>query len=237
MSRNIKLVAFDVLGTLFSIESMRVLLPPIGLGGSDFELWWARILRDGCALSATGSFEPFDAVAEGALRAILAERDIAAREDYIDQALGGFANLDPYPDADAALALLKGRGLRLVTLGNGSAEPVRTLLKKVGLAHHFESSFSIDDVRLWKPRSEVYVLCARACGLEPEEMAMVSAHAWDIHGAREAGLHTAWPRQLERRWGTLFLPPDVMGDSLLEVAQGLIDQAPSLASSEQSANF
>ena len=67
-----RVVAFDVIETLFALEALRTRLEKAGLTGNALEWWFARTLRDGFALAATGDFQPFARVAEEALAPIFA---------------------------------------------------------------------------------------------------------------------------------------------------------------------
>ena len=51
-------------------------------------------------------------------------------------------------------------------------------------------------------------------------LAMVAVHAWDVHGAKQAGLVTGWADRLEGRWNAAMAHPDVTGSSLVEVVEG-----------------
>ncbi|HEX3650398.1 MAG TPA: hypothetical protein VHV49_18385, partial [Pseudonocardiaceae bacterium] len=59
-----------------------------------------------------------------------------------------------------------------------------------------------------------------------EEITLVAAHAWDIHGAHQAGLVTGWVSRLEGRFPPVFAPPDVTGAGLLEVVEALLALRP-----------
>jgi 2-haloacid dehalogenase len=53
-------------------------------------------------------------------------------------------------------------------------------------------------------------------------MALVAVHAWDCHGAKRAGALAGWCARLEHKPGDVFLPADVTGESLTEVADKLL---------------
>jgi len=53
---------FDVIGTTFSLESVRTALIQVGFPSHVLETWFARTLRDGFALAATQTFAPFRAL-------------------------------------------------------------------------------------------------------------------------------------------------------------------------------
>jgi 2-haloacid dehalogenase len=53
-------------------------------------------------------------------------------------------------------------------------------------------------------------------------VALVAAHSWDIHGARQAGLATGWVGRLEGRPPTVFETADVFGPDLVSVVAALL---------------
>jgi 2-haloacid dehalogenase len=149
-------VAFDVIGTVFSLEPLRGRLTHVGLPGHALELWFARTLRDGFALAAAGSYRPFVDLARGALAGLLAQQDRAAGEADLESVLGGLPELPARPDAGPAMARLREGRVPVLALTNGSAKNTRALLKASGLERYVEQVVSIDDVRAWKPRPEVH---------------------------------------------------------------------------------
>ena len=70
-----------------------------------------------------------------------------------------------------------------------------------------------------------YTTAARLLGVEPGELMLVAAHPWDVQGAREAGLRTAFiDRPLEYGPGSPareFPDADVSAADLHELAQRL----------------
>src|SRR4051794_3554457 len=66
-------VAFDVIGTLFPHDPLREPLVGLGLPPQALEIWFARTLRDGFSLAASGAYRPFTEVATGTLEGLLAE--------------------------------------------------------------------------------------------------------------------------------------------------------------------
>lgn len=63
-------VAFDVIETTFSLESMRPRLQAAGLPGHLLETWFAQLLRDAFALDASGVYKPFRDVAAARLECL-----------------------------------------------------------------------------------------------------------------------------------------------------------------------
>lgn len=213
-----KVVAFDIIETTFSLEPIRGRLVEIGLPPSALELWFAMGLRDAFALGASNDFQPFASVLGGALDAVLAMHDLGATEAQKQTVIATMRELPPQPDAQAAFEILAGAGIRIVALSNGAPSSTRALLDGAGLDRFVERIFSVEDVKLSKPRPEVYLHAVEAMGLAPAELALVATHAWDVHGAKAAGLTTGFVAR-----GQPFPPamrrPDVVGESLSDVAR------------------
>ena len=211
-------VVFDVIGTLFSLESQRPRLIACGLPGHALEAWFAASLRDLFCLGVTGRTAPMREVLRDNLRRLLAHDRLAEDGADVDAVLDGMSRLDPDPEADTALALLRSSGLVCAALSNGSLRSTEALLDRAGLRHHFAEVLSIDAVGLPKPRPEVYHAMATRLRLDPGSLTMVAAHPWDLHGARAAGLSTAhvsrglpWPGSLDA--------PDLAAPGLIELAR------------------
>lgn len=222
----VRAVAFDVLGTLFSLDRLARPLERLGLRAEDVELWMARTLRDGFALAATEIFWPFAEVARATLTRLLEERRVPPNPAGEERALDGFSSLALYDDVIPALLGLRARGVLTATLTNGGRAKTLALLRHAGCAELFDAVLSVDDVGQWKPRPEPYLAAADVLGVDPSELALVAAHAWDVHGARRAGLVTGY---VERKPGPrthVFEPPHVEGRSLRIVCDTLAPPAP-----------
>ena len=215
-------VAFDVIETLFSLEPLRARFQEAQLPPDKLELWFAKILRDGFALAAADVFQPFQQVAAGTLAVFLADEGQKPDNDKIQSILQGFSELKAHPDVAPAFEKLRAADVRILTLTNGSKENTQKLLREAQLESFVEQIIAIDEVQQWKPRREVYRHAARQAGVEPSQMALVAAHAWDVQGARRAGLVTGWVQRQEKLFHPALEKPDVSGGTLLEVCEQLL---------------
>ena len=212
-------VAFDMIETVFSLESLRGHLVAAGLPGTALEAWFAQTLRDAFALEVTGVYKPFKEVAAGTLESLLVKHGSRGSGD-MSAILRGFSELEPHPDAGSAFQRLHSAGIRLIGLTNGSAEVTRQLIDRAGFARYFEQLVSIEAIGRWKPQSQVYLHAARTAGVAPSRMTLVAAHPWDIHGASRAGLMTAFvARGLP--YPSTMDGPNFTGDSLNEISEVL----------------
>jgi 2-haloacid dehalogenase len=67
----------------------------------------------------------------------------------------------------------------------------------------------VDDLRTFKPDPAVYDYLARRTGHPPAETWLVSSNAWDVIGAKAAGLRAVW---VKRQPDAVFDPWDVEPD-------------------------
>jgi 2-haloacid dehalogenase len=212
-------IAFDVIETLFPLEPLRQRMIAAGQPGHLLELWFTRLLRDAFALAAAGGYHPF---AELATHALASASGHTLPGETVQAIIAGLTELDPHPDVEPAMRRVHDAGVRVITLTNGSAHTTTALLRRAGVEQHVDRVLSVDDVRRYKPASQVYQHAASTCQVPPRRVALVAAHAWDTHGARAAGLVTGWVSRLESRYPNVFTAPDVTGNDLVEVVDGLL---------------
>ena len=96
------------------------------------------------------------------------------------------------------------------------------MLARAGLLPLVSRVMGVDEIRRYKPTRAIYEHAATSLGLPPGRLAMIAVHAWDLEGARRAGLATGWASRLERRWHPAMAPPDVSGADLVAVVDGLL---------------
>lgn len=211
-------VAFDVVETLVSLDAVDLALDDAGVGPYGLERFFGRLLRTGFALAASQTYQPFGVVADTALADIAPGLGPGERKEL----LGAFARLDAHPDARPAVERVTDADLPVVALTNGSAENTKALLTRAGLDSLVSRVISIDEVRTWKPAAAPYLHAAAALEVEAPQLAMVAVHAWDVHGAHQAGLVTGWASRLEGTFPPTFETPDVTGVDLVDVVEGLL---------------
>ena len=216
--RRPRAVAFDVVETLFSLDAVGQALETEGAGPRALEVFFGRLLRDGFAFAATRGFAPFAHIADEALAATAPALGQAARR----RVLGAFSSLTAHDDVRLALERLAAASFPVVALTNGSADTTGRLLRAAELEELVGRVISVDEVGIWKPATAPYRHTAALLGVEPGQLAMVSVHAWDIHGAVRAGLVGGWASRLEGAYTPTFDPPDVCGHDLVEVVDGLL---------------
>lgn len=101
----------------------------------------------------------------------------------------GWRRLRPWPDTVEGMTLMK-RDYIIGTLSNGNLSLLVSLSKHGGLP--WDCVLSTAMFSAYKPNPEVYLGAVGMLDAEPGEVMMVAAHAYDVDGAREAGLRTAY---------------------------------------------
>lgn len=208
----------DVNETLLDLRGLQPAFADLGHPDA-MPLWFARTLRNGFALAASGDCRTFADVARETLVSLDPDR-LSPRDG--DAILAAFTELAPHPDVEAGLRQLADAGIPAMTLTVGSAEVVAQIFDRHGLGALVTGHLSAADFGRWKPAPAPYLAGCLALGMAPQEVTMVAAHSWDLHGAHRAGLRTAWLTRLEKRRPEIFAEPDIEGPDLPSVAQQIV---------------
>ncbi len=212
-------VLFDVLETLINLNPLAARLEEVGQPATTLQPWFLRFQRDAMALTLAGDQAPFEPLARESLRTetryTLSERDV----EYVVE---GFSSLPTFDDAVPALKKLSEAGISVGCLTVNSPQKTRSFLEGAGLSGYVDHVVTAQEAGIWKPHPDIYRFAARRLHTPIERMALIAVHAWDCHGAKKAGALAGWCARLETRPGDVFLPADVNGESLEEVADKLL---------------
>ncbi len=215
-------MVLDVNETLSDMAPMGARFEDVGAPALSATAWFAGLLRDGFALTALGAAEPFARIAADNLRIALhgvsLNRDI---EEAVEHVMVGFRSLDVHPDVPDGLRALQDRGLRLVTLSNGSVSVAEGLFERAGVRNRFERLLSVEDAGIWKPAAGAYAYALAQCGVDAGDAMLVAVHPWDIAGASRAGLATAWVNRPGGPYPEYLAAPDLAVESLTDLADRL----------------
>lgn len=215
MTTQPSVIVFDVNETLSDMSPMSSRFADVGAPALLSRVWFASLLRDGFALAAAGGDAKFAVVGAEILREVLRgvtlNRDIDAAVAHVMQGMG---QLTLHPDVAEGVRSVRDAGLRLVTLTNGSTQLAEAMFTAAGIREHFETLLTVEDAPAWKPVRSAYEYAADACGVSPGDMLLVASHPWDIHGAAEAGLSTAWLNRNGAVYPSYFTAPDYTIEAL-----------------------
>jgi 2-haloacid dehalogenase len=219
-------IAFDVNETLSDLSPLGARFVEVGASASAAPLWFASVLRDGFALTATGENPPFAGVAREVLLSQLSESTLnRSVEEAAGHVMDGFATLEVHPDVSSGVDRLYEGGFRLVTLSNGSSLVAERLLTSANLRDRFERLLSVEDAGAWKPSALAYEYAAQVCEVKPDEVLLVAVHPWDVDGARRAGLQSCWVNRSGAPFPATFLEPTYAVSTIEQLAE-LWSEAP-----------
>jgi 2-haloacid dehalogenase len=130
-----------------------------------------------------------DTLHRESLDELLERHGLDADEDTRRRLVRAWHRLPAWPDSAPGLTRLRDRYVT-AALSNGGFALLTNLVKDAGLP--FDCILSAELARSYKPDPSVYRTAAGLLDVEPAEVLMVAAHGWDLDGAREAGLRTAF---------------------------------------------
>jgi 2-haloacid dehalogenase len=214
-------IVFDVNETLSDMASMGTRFEDVGAPAAMAQVWFAGLLRDGFALSTAGASAPFADIAAERLRVTFhglgLDLDLDAAVGHVTD---GFGALPVHPDVPDGVRALAQRGIRLVTLSNGSTSVAQGLFERAGISQYFERLLSVEDAGIWKPAAASYAYALEQCGVPAWDAMLVAVHPWDIDGAGRAGLATAWVNRSGGTYPAYFRGADLEVSSLTDLAAG-----------------
>jgi 2-haloacid dehalogenase len=194
----IRLAVFDAYGTLFDVAgaARHAAAEP---GADALAAIWPRLAEDWrrkqleytWLRAITGDHTDFDRVTADALDWAMAAQGMS------DPALRArlmalYDELPAYPEVPAALAALRGLGLPLAILSNGSPRMLAAATRAAGLGGLFDAVLSVEQAGVFKPSARVYDLVGQRFGTTPAQVLFVSSNGWDAAAAAGYGFVTAW---------------------------------------------
>jgi 2-haloacid dehalogenase len=189
----IRAILFDVYGTLLDVHSA-IAREGKELGAradSVSRLWRQKQLEYTWVWSLRREYRSFQALTEAALGYALSAHGVDSNALKV-RLLTAYRRLDAFPDVATAMAALRDRGLRLAALSNGDPDMLQAGLQSAGLHDALDAVLSVAPLRTYKPDPRVYELGRSWAAALAEEIAFVSANAWDAGGAAAFGFRTFW---------------------------------------------
>lgn len=213
--------AFDLYGTLVDISTLREMLVPLVPNPVAFvEAWRAKQLQYAFISTLSGRYLDFDEITARALDYTASLDALALLDSERSALVDAWSRLPPFADVAPALASLRERGCRLAILSNATPGAIARTLDGAGLTKAFDGALSVDAVRVYKPRPEVYQLAVDFFSLPRERIAFVTANGWDAAGAATFGLTVTWCNRLGLPDETIGARPVHRISTLAELVDG-----------------
>ncbi len=213
------ILAFDVYGTLVDPMGMAELLAPDAgeAAESVSSQWREKQLEFSFRKGLMRMYEDFGACTRQALRYAMASHGLELSQGREDELMGDYLSLPAFDDSLPALKSLEGDYL-MYAFSNGTYPALEKVLGHNDLLAMFDGLVSVDDIKSFKPDPAVYAYARRATGAMDQPLCLVSSNAWDVIGARAAGLMAIW---VQRDAGKVFedwgIQPNAVVRSLSEL--------------------
>jgi 2-haloacid dehalogenase len=184
---------FDAYGTLFNVHAAIARFRSQAGPEADrmSELWRAKQLEYSWTLTLAGRYADFWVLTERALDYSL------TRFPSVDKALRpklleAYFKLGAFPDARAALRALKTKGHKTGILSNGSPNMLKGAIDAANVGGDLDAVLSVDSLKMFKPRPEVYGLVTDHYQCKPAEVIFVSSNRWDMMASVSVGFRGLW---------------------------------------------
>lgn len=184
-------VLFDLLSGLLDSWS---LWDDVAGGHPAGRRWRGRYLR---LTYATGAYRPYPLLVAEAARAEGLPEHLAGR------LLDRWDELQPWPEADAALQRLSGV-VRLGVVTNCSTMLGRRAAARLGV--DWDVLVTAEEAGAYKPRPEPYRLALERLGLPPERVLFVAGSPFDLSGAGGVGMPVWWHNRAHLNRGAAPAP-------------------------------
>jgi 2-haloacid dehalogenase len=184
---------FDAYGTLFDVHAAIARhREQIGPDADHVSaVWRTKQLEYSWTLTLAGHYLDFWRLTERALDYALAlapSVDKSVRAKLLD----AYFKLDAFPDARAALRALKSQGRKTGILSNGSPAMLKAAVDAARIGEDLDAVLSVDAIKMFKPRPEVYGLVTQRFKCKPGDVTFVSTNRWDVMAAVSVGFAALW---------------------------------------------
>ena len=182
---------FDAYGTLFDFHAAVARHnAAIGRDAAAFsDVWRLKQIEYTWTHTLAGRYVEFWTLTQRALDYCF-ERFPSVDRKLRGDLLNAYLQLDAYADAQSVLRELKNRGERTAILSNGSPAMLASAVDAAAIKGDLDAVLSVDTLKMFKPRPEVYALVTKEFSVEPPEVVFVSSNRWDAMGATAFGFRS-----------------------------------------------
>jgi 2-haloacid dehalogenase len=228
LKREIKALAFDQYGTIVDMqkgltEASAPFLMKKGWEGeaNSFVTWWRRTHFENSMIDALLHKEhtPYREIGFRAVDHVLNRCGIAHTDDEVRNLVSEIEKLECFPEVPAALAKLQTK-YKLVVLSNGDPDMLETAKKYHKVP--FDRVISVAEANSFKPHVATYSKAAELCGLKMDQVLFVANHAFDVIGAKSAGMRTAMINRRDRPFELTPHQPDITVPTMTDLANAMV---------------
>jgi len=219
----IKAVFFDMNETLLNLSLLKNTFDKYFKDPYVLKYWFTKLLHNSSIMGIMDEYRNFGELADVALENLFYESNKPLSAEIKAEILGEFRKLPAYDDVRPALKLLRDKNIRVIAVSNSSLAMIKEQLTNAGIMDLFDSYYSVDAVKKYKPFKDVYQWAAKQEKLRTQDIVMVATHDWDLFGANKAGLSTAYIKRKEVIYHPYYVQADFKALNLPDLIQQVID--------------
>jgi 2-haloacid dehalogenase len=224
----IKVCMFDQYGTVVDIQGglTKVAAPYLKAKGwngrpDSFVTWWRRTHFENSMIDALLHREhtPYREIGFRAVDHVLNRCEIPHTDDEVRGLVAEIEKLECFPEVPAALTKLQTK-YKLVVLSNGDPDMLETAKKYHKVP--FDRVISVAEANSFKPHVATYTKAAELLGLPLGQVLFVANHAFDVIGAKSAGMRTAFINRRQRPFELTPHQPDIIARTIQDLADTMV---------------
>lgn len=217
-SQKSTVILLDVYETLLDMSDVERKVNNLMDSKRGYHLWFEIFMQYSFVDNCINQFHDFGSIAKATLKIaannfgkVISEAEAASVLDLLKQ-------LPVHEEIQQGLSKLKDEGYLIAALTNSPEKIVCDRMERTGLISYFDIVVSVEEIKKYKPCIEAYQLAAKKLKVSEREMIMVSSHSWDIMGAANAGMKTAFVKRDNEMLYPLAPQPDYICKNLPDLA-------------------
>jgi len=139
-----------------------------------------------------GTYVPFSSLTLDALAFACKHLKVSLNPQLKQELSQQYLTLSAFEDVQTALTALRDDGYELAILSNANPQMLTGAVNANELNDLFSAVLSADQIKMYKPRPQVYQMVCDHYNCAPGQVIFVSSNTWDVAGAKQFGLQVAW---------------------------------------------
>lgn len=162
---------------------------------------------------------PYREIGHRAVSLVMDRSGIKYTKDEVRYLVGEIEKLMPFPEVPEALRKLQTR-YKLVVLSNGDRDMLETAKQYHKVP--FDKVISVAEANSFKPHVATYTKAAEIMGVKPEQVLFVANHAFDVIGAKSAGMRSVMINRRDRPFEETPHQPDLTVPTMKDLADAIV---------------
>lgn len=213
----------DVYETLLDMDDFEHKVNNIMDSKRGYVLWFEMCMQYCFVSNCISNFQPFLEIAKATMQMTARTLGTKVSEAAISEVLYMLGHLPIKDDVPKALSSLMDKNFRIAALTNAPEQMVKGRMERTGFISYFENVLCAEHIKKYKPCIEIYQWAASTLQVEANDILMVTAHGWDITGAANAGMQTAYVKQSTQMLYPLAPAPTMICNNLDDLCSQLSD--------------